>query len=59
MLLRHRPSLTNTARREGKGGAAAERSEGTLDPAEHRGQIEGRWRGVPFVVRGQTGCRHG
>ena len=33
------------ARRAGrvKGGEAAERSEGTLDTAEHRVPIEGRW----------------
>ena len=40
----HRPHSVHPRRGGGvKGGVAAERSEGTLDAAEHRGLLEGRW----------------
>ena|SRR5437870_2301547 len=40
----HRPHSVHPRRGGGvKGGVAAERSEGTLDAAEHRGLLVGRW----------------
>ena len=48
-IARSTPAIAtaSSARRAGgvKGGSAAERSEGTLDAAEHRAPIERRWPG--------------
>ncbi|TDI48491.1 MAG: hypothetical protein E2P02_00505 [Acidobacteria bacterium] len=37
-----------------KGGAAAERSEGTLDAGEHRGLLGGRWSTVLEALRSES-----
>jgi hypothetical protein len=49
----HRPQSVHPRRGGGvKGGVAAERSEGTLDAAEHRGLLGGRWTPRSVCVAG-------
>jgi hypothetical protein len=48
-----------TARRPGKGGEAAERSEGTVDAAEHHARNRVAMAGQPSLLRGRPECHAG